>query len=83
MRRYDAAVRTTVDLPDDVHRAASRLARDRHQSLSRTVSDLLREALQGRPEGTQLQIDPVTGFPLFRVGRPISPEDVATALEDD
>jgi hypothetical protein len=42
-------MRTTADLPADLHRAATLHARDRHQSLSRTVSDLLRAALVGAP----------------------------------
>ncbi|MGL4176270.1 MAG: hypothetical protein ACRCSN_09345 [Dermatophilaceae bacterium] len=77
-------MRTTVDLPDDLHRAAVLIARDRRQSLSRTVSDLLRAALEGdrsRPR-EPIEIHPDTGFPLVRVGRRITEEDVAR-LEDD
>jgi len=38
---YDAAMRTTVDLPPCVHRRAQELATERHRSLSATVADAL------------------------------------------
>ncbi|MGL5819400.1 MAG: hypothetical protein ACRCYR_17680 [Phycicoccus sp.] len=77
-------MRVTVDLPDDLHRAAVLIARDRGQSLSRTVSDLVRSALQRDRSGARepVEIHPDTGFPLVRVGRRITDEDVAR-LEDD
>ncbi|MGL5929157.1 MAG: hypothetical protein ACRCY8_09485 [Dermatophilaceae bacterium] len=72
-------MRTTVDLPDDLHRAVLLIARDRRQSLSRTVSDLLRAALEGDSSGPRapIEIHPDTGFPLVRVGHRITDEDVA------
>jgi len=39
-------MRTTINLPDDLHRAAQALAHDRHQSLSRTVEELMRRGLR-------------------------------------
>ncbi|MGL5865416.1 MAG: hypothetical protein ACRCYX_06005 [Dermatophilaceae bacterium] len=77
-------MRTTIDLPDDLHRAAVLIARDREQSLSRTVSDLVRSALQGDRSGPRepIEVHPDTGFPLVRVGRRITDKDVAR-LEDD
>ncbi len=82
MHRYDAAVRTTVDLPDDVHSVVSRLARDRGQSLSRTLADLVRLGLAPAPD-QPLEVDPVTGLGLVRIGRRITSEDVAAAVDDD
>ena len=82
MHRYDAVMRTTIDLPDDVHQAALLIARDRHQTLSRTVADLLRLALAGSSGASPLEISPVTGLPLIRVGRRITQEDVQAAADD-
>jgi hypothetical protein len=74
-------MRTTVDLPDDLHAIASAIAHDRHQSLSRTIADLVRQALEvERP--AKIEINPQTGFPIVRVGRPITTEDVRR-LEDE
>ncbi len=75
-------MRTTIDLPDDLHRAATLIARDRHQTLSRTVSNLLRSALAGEQRATTTEIDENSGLPTVRVGRRITPEDVAAADDD-
>jgi len=68
-------VRTTIDLPDDLHRIASSIARDTSRSLSETVADLLRRALTAEPIA-EIRRHPVTGFPTMRLGRPITTEDV-------
>jgi predicted transcriptional regulator len=74
-------MRTTIDLPDDLHRAVTLIARDRHQTLSRTVESLRRSAL-ARNDHTTIEIDPESGLPTVRVGQPITAEDVA-AIEED
>jgi hypothetical protein len=75
-------VRTTIDLPDDLHRIAMSLARDTGQTLSQAVSTLLRRALE-RPELIECYADPDTGFPVVRIGgAPITVEDVR-ALDDE
>ncbi len=78
---YDAVMRTTIDLPDDLHRAATLIARDRHQTLSRTVESLMRAAL-AHDDHTTIEIDPDSGLPTVRVGRRITAEDVAATDED-
>ena len=76
-------MRTTIDLPEDLHRITSTIARDRSQSLSQTVSSLLREALrldERSPSG--LSVDERTGLPTLRTGGPpVTAEDVR-AVED-
>lgn len=80
---YDAMMRTTIDLPDDVHRAAVLAARDRRQTLSRTVADLLRGALEGGSRtAAAVEKDELTGLPLVRLGRRITAEDVASAQDE-
>lgn len=79
---YDERVRTTIDLPDDLHRIAVSLARDTGQTLSQTVAALLRQALH-RPEQAERYTDARTDFPVIRLGgTPITIEDVR-ALDDD
>jgi hypothetical protein len=41
---HDGEMRTTIDLPDDLHRQAMSIARDTSRSLSETVADLMRAA---------------------------------------
>ncbi|SDX47536.1 hypothetical protein SAMN05661080_00060 [Modestobacter sp. DSM 44400] len=75
-------MRTTIDLPADLHRAAAMLARDRGQTLSRTVADLLRAALAGGSRRAEVEFDDETGLPLVRLGRRITAEDVASAQDE-
>lgn len=75
-------MRTTIDLPEDLHRATLLIARDRHQTLSRTVSDLLRRALAGDQRGADVETDPETGLPLVRLGHRVTAEDVANVLDE-
>ena len=74
-------MRTTVDLPDDVHQQARSLARDTGQSFSDTIVMLLRRAL-GHDDQLTVDQDEATGLPQVRVGRPITIEDVRS-LDDD
>ncbi|MGH3874512.1 MAG: antitoxin [Pseudonocardiaceae bacterium] len=75
-------MRTTIDLPDDLHRIAMSLARDTGQTLSQAVAGLLRRALE-RPEPVESYTDSRTGFPVMRLGgAPITVEDVR-ALDDE
>jgi hypothetical protein len=75
-------MRTTIDLPEDLHRAALLIARDRQQTLSRTVSDLLRSALAGGHGGAVVETDAGTGLPLVRLGRRVTAADVAAAQDE-
>jgi hypothetical protein len=75
-------VRTTIDLPDDLHRIAMSLARDTGQTFSQTVAVLIRRALE-RTEAVDCYTDSGTGFPVMRLGGgPITVEDVR-ALDDE
>ncbi len=76
-------MRTTIDLPDDLHRIATSIARDTGRSLSETVADLVRRALAPGDSEVRRYISPQTGLPVVHLGRgPITAEDVR-ALDDD
>jgi predicted transcriptional regulator len=74
-------VRTTIDLPDDLHRQVQAIARDTHRTLSETVADLMRRGL-GHGRGAQLSQSPRTGLPVVTVGTVVTSEDVRS-LEDE
>lgn len=74
-------MRTTIDLPDDLHKQALAIARDTRRSLSETVADLIRRGLSAE-RSPALTIDPQTGLPLVSVGTVITSEDVRS-LEDE
>jgi len=74
-------MRTTIDLPDDLHRQAQAIARDTRRTLSETVADLMRRGLRAGTTA-DLAIDPRTGLPVVSVGTVVTSEDVR-ALEDE
>lgn len=88
MQHLDAAIRvatmrTTIDLPEDLHKIATSIARDQGTSLSETVAQLMRRGLGDGPSLTPyFSISPVTGLSVLHLGRVITSEDVR-ALEDD
>lgn len=72
-------MRTTVDLDEDVLKAARSLASSRGISLGKALSELARKGLQ-REAGT-----PTAGFPTFKVSPSdpvITPEHVKALLEE-
>lgn len=77
----ESGVRTTIDLPDDLHKQAQAIARDTHRTLSETVADLVRRGL-GAGTAVRASTDPRTGLPLVSVGTVVTSEDVRS-LEDE
>ena len=74
-------MRTTVNLPDDLHRRAQAIARDTSRTLSETLTDLVRRGLnQGASTG--ISRSPRTGLPLVSLGKVITTEDVR-GLDDE
>ncbi len=83
-------MRTTIDLPEPLHRIARSLARHQGRSLSDTVADLMRKGLEADAAGPLAATGPtptfaphpLTGLPVARSQRVLTPEDVS-ALEDE
>lgn len=82
-------MRTTIDLPDDLHRIVTSLARHTGRSLGQTVAELLRLGL-AIPEQTHrvgeaaavYQLHPLTGLPVVASRQPVTEDDVK-ALDDE
>jgi Arc/MetJ family transcription regulator len=74
-------MRTTVDLPADLHAKAIAISRDTHRTLSETVADLMRRGL-GQGQDAEVMTSARTGLPVVKLGRIVTTEDVR-ALEDD
>jgi predicted transcriptional regulator len=75
-------MRTTIDLPDDLHAQAVALARDTHQTLSQAVAALVRKGLSSGDAGEVTRSDR-TGLPVAHLGRTITTEDVRRLEDDD
>ena len=75
-------MRTTVDLDEDILRAAKDLAKERSQSLGRVVSELARKGLQPSAQ----RLDARNGVPLLprKPGaRPVTSQMVKELLESE
>ncbi len=80
-----AVMRTTIDLPDDLHRVVTSLATHTRSSLSQTAADLIRRglALPARDSATPaFTTSAITGLPVLHSTRVVTPEDVR-ALDDE
>ena len=75
-------MRTTIDLPDDVHELARRVARDRGVSLGEAVAALIRQNL-GRADRLRVGTSTRTGLPTVSVGRPVTSDDVRSLDDED
>jgi predicted transcriptional regulator len=74
-------MRTTIDLRPDIHRQAKSVARDRHQTLSETINELLGRVLLPQTAPVT-SISERTGLRTIRLGRVITADDVRE-LEDE
>ncbi|WP_019816189.1 hypothetical protein [Saccharomonospora saliphila] len=74
-------MRTTVDLPDDLHRQVVSIARDTSRTLSDIVAELMRRGL-GQGSAGELSRSPKTGLPVVSLGTVVTTEDVRS-LEDE
>jgi len=81
--RYDAGMRTTVDLPPAVHRRAQEIARRRGLSLSAVIAELTIRGLAQLDEPVVVSTDARSGFPVISIGRRVTSEEVAAALDDE
>ena len=74
-------MRTTVDLPEDLHRQVRAIARDTHRTFSDTVADLMRRGLS--PDiPAAVSASTRTGLPVLTLGTVVTTEDVR-ALDDE
>jgi predicted transcriptional regulator len=76
-------MRTTVDLPSALHRRAQEIARRRGLSLSAVVAELAARGLIQLDEPASIGTDERSGFPVVSVGRRVTSEEVAAALDDE
>lgn len=81
MRCHDEEMRTTIDLPDDLHQQALAIARDTKRTLSETVVEVMRRGLR-HDVPVQTRRSERTGLPVIDLGRVVTTEDVRT-LEDE
>jgi len=74
-------MRTTVNIDEDIYRAAKSIARDRNVSIGRALSDMARKALQQQTVFTTDDELPV--FAVAEDAPPITSEDVRRAEDEE
>ena len=74
-------MRTTIDLPDDLHKQAVAIARDTSRTLSEIVALLMRRGL-GQSRAAEVSQSARTGLPVLHLGTVITTEDVRK-LDDE
>lgn len=73
-------MRTTIDLTPEAWHLAKAVAREREQSLGQVVSDfILRVPVTPDPLPARSE----AGFPLLRIGRVITSDDVRRVIDED
>ena len=78
--RHDVQMRTTVDIDPVLHAEAMEYARRERITLGEVLNDALRARLHPLPP---VRISENTGLAVMRIGRPITPEEVAAVIYDD
>jgi len=76
-------LRTTVDLPEDLHRLAKDIAHDKKLTFSEAVAWLMRRGAGQQLEKPKLGVNKLTGFPSFETGRLITSSEVERFLDED
>lgn len=76
-------MRTTVDLTPAVHRRVRELAERRGQSVAAVLMDLTVRGLAQLDEPVRLTVDRRSGLPVVSIGRKVTFDDVANALDDE
>lgn len=76
-------MRTTVDLPPGLHERLRELARERGQSVSSVLTQVATSGLSRLGLPSVIETDPRSGFPVIDIGRPVTAEEVAEALDEE
>jgi hypothetical protein len=79
-------MRTTIDLPEDLHRIATSLAHHTGRSLGQTVAELMRRGLavdtrHVADAPASYVVHPDTGLPVVASRQPVTEDDIR-ALDD-
>lgn len=76
-------MRTTVDLPPAVHARALDIAKRTGRSLSAVIADLAVRGLGQLDQPVAIGTDERSGFPVITIGRRVTSEQVAAALDEE
>jgi len=76
-------MRTTITLEPEAYRLARALAFQRHTSVGKILSEALLSQFRPTTIPSIEVIMDADGFPTLYLGRPLTSEEVASAIEED
>ncbi|MDR1635360.1 MAG: hypothetical protein LBS27_10680 [Bifidobacteriaceae bacterium] len=76
-------MRTTIDLPAGLHEQVRRYADEHGQSISSTVAALTARGLTESGWVFDIQVNPLSGFPVVDLGRGFTQAEVDELLDED
>jgi len=74
-------MRTTIELPEELHQRVEALARDTARSVEETIAELVQRGLDESPG--KISRSERTGLLVIDTGKVITPEDVRSLEDDD
>ena len=75
-------MRTTVNLPDDLHSRIASLAKDTNKTLSEALVDLVRRGLGQPAPKLAVAVDNETGLPQVELGDIVTTDEVQSAMDE-
>ena len=75
-------MRTTIDLPPELHALAREIAHQQHKTMSQVITECMQSALDISSDKALTISTSASGFPVVSGGRPVTAEDVRS-LEDE
>ena len=75
-------MRTTIDLPADLHALAREVAHQQRKTMSEVITEWVQRGLGVAPDETVNIFTTDSGFPTITLRRPITAEDVRS-LDDE
>ena len=76
-------MRTTVNLPDDLHRRIVSVAKDMNKTMSEALVDILRRGLGQPVSKLAITVDAETGLPQLELGEVVTTDEVRSLIDED
>ena len=75
-------MRTTLDIEDTAYAIAKSIARERNIGLGRAIGEIILKFAHPEDEPPAAKVSTRKGFPVVRVGRVITSEEVSKILDE-
>ena len=76
-------MRTTTDLDPKAHKIAKAIARQRHLTLGKIISEAILNRYEAQSPDSLQSSTTALGLPAIYIGRPITREEVSALIEEE